>query len=149
MDATYEGTEDVDGIEAYKFHAVVSDVPYEVTDGVQGTYSTDKTIWIEPVTGSIVNQSYHQVRETDDGDNFITLDLAYTADEVADSVADAKSSRDKINLVRDTVPLVSLIIGIPALVIGLILTARGSSGGKRKDSSSASADSPSGVTASA
>jgi hypothetical protein len=147
--AEYEATEEIDGVEVYRFHQIITDVPIEVTDGVQGTYSTDKTIWIEPVTGSIVNQSYHQVRETDDGDNFITLDLAFTPEQVQTSTDDAKASRDKINLVRDTVPLVGLIIGIPALVIGLILTARGSSGGKRKDSSSASADSPSGVTASA
>ena len=72
---------------------------------MQGTYSTDKTIWIEPVTGSIVNQSYHQVRETDEGDNFITLDLAFTPEEVQESIDDAKASRDQINLVRNTIPL--------------------------------------------
>ncbi|MEO6512188.1 MAG: DUF3068 domain-containing protein [Nocardioides sp.] len=128
VDAEYEGTETVDGIEAYKFHAVISDTPIEVTDGVQGTYSKDTTIWIEPVTGSFVNLSYHMEQKTDDGANFITLDLAYTDDEVADSVSDAKSSRDKLNLIRDTVPLIGLIAGIPLLLIGLFLTARGNSG---------------------
>jgi hypothetical protein len=136
VDATYEGTEDVDGIEAYKFHAVVSDVPYEVTDGVQGTYSKDSSIWIEPVTGSFVNLSYHMEQTTDTGDNFITLDLAYTADEVADSVKDAKSSRDKLNLVRNTVPLIGFIVGIPLLVIGLVLTGRG---GKKKPATESAA----------
>ncbi len=131
VDAEYEGTEELDGIETYKFHAVITDAPYEVTDGVQGTYSNDKTIWIEPVTGSIVNQSYHMVQTTDEGDNFITLDLAFTEDEVKDSVDDAKSNRDKLNLVRDTVPLIGYIVGIPLLLAGLFLTARGgrSSGG--------------------
>jgi hypothetical protein len=136
VDATYEGTEDVDGIEAYKFHAVVSDVPYEVTDGVQGTYSKDSSIWIEPVTGSFVNLSYHMEQTTDTGDNFITLDLAYTDDEVADSVKDAKSSRDKLNLVRNTVPLIGFIVGIPLLVIGLVLTGRG---GKKKPATESAA----------
>jgi hypothetical protein len=136
VDATYEGTETVDGIDAYKFHAVVSDVPYEVTDGVQGTYSKDSSIWIEPVTGSFVNLSYHMEQTTDTGDNFITLDLAYTADEVADSVKDAKSSRDKLNLVRNTVPLIGFIVGIPLLVIGLVLTGRG---GKKKPATESAA----------
>ncbi len=136
VDATYEGTEDVDGIEAYKFHAVVSDVPYEVTDGVQGTYSKDSTIWIEPVTGSFVKLSYHMEQTTNTGDNFITLDLAYTEDEVADSVKDAKSSRDKLNLVRNTVPLIGFIVGIPLLVIGLVLTGRG---GKKKPATESAA----------
>jgi hypothetical protein len=123
VDAEYEGTETIEGIETYKFHAVISDVPYDVTEGVTGTYSKDTTIWIEPVTGSFVNLSYHMEQTTDTGDNFITLDLAYTEDEVKDSAADAKSSRDKINLVRDTVPLVGLIAGIPFLLVGLLLTA--------------------------
>ncbi len=136
VDATYEGTEDVDGIEAYKFHAVVSEVPYEVTDGVQGTYSKDSTIWIEPVTGSFVKLSYHMEQTTNTGDNFITLDLAYTEDEVADSVKDAKSSRDKLNLVRNTVPLIGFIVGIPLLVIGLVLTGRG---GKKKPATESAA----------
>ena len=137
VNAEYEGTEDVGGIEAYKFHAVVSDVPYEVTDGVQGTYSKDSLIWIEPVTGSFVKVSYHMEQTTDTGDNFITLDLAYTPDEVADSVKDAKSSRDKLNLVRNTVPLIGLIAGIPLLVIGLVLTGRG--GRSKKEPASGSA----------
>jgi hypothetical protein len=125
VEAEYEGTEEVDGVETYKFHAVVSDVPYEVTDGVQGTYSKDTTIWIEPVTGSFVNLSYHMEQVDDAGDNFITLDLAYTEDEVQDSVDDAKSSRDSLDLVRNTVPLIGFLVGIPILLVGLFLTARG------------------------
>jgi hypothetical protein len=140
VNAEYEGTEEVDGVETYKYHAVITDAPIEVTDGVQGTYSRDTSIWIEPVTGSFVNYSYHMVQTTDTGDNFITLDLAYTADEVADSAADAKDSRDKINLIRDTVPLIGLIAGIPLLVIGLVLTARGGRTGSRPGSSASTSD---------
>ena len=129
VNAEYDGTEDIDGVETYKFHAVLSDVPIEVTDGIQGTYSNDKTIWIEPVTGSIVNQSYHMEQVTDDGANFITLDLAFTEDEVQDSIDDAKSNRDKLNLVRNTVPLIGFIVGIPLLLVGTVLTMRGGRGG--------------------
>jgi hypothetical protein len=129
VDAKYEGTETIDGVETYKFHAVISDVPLELADGVQGTYSKDSTIWIEPVTGSFVKLSYHREQITDSGDNFITLDLAYTDDEVADSAADAKANRDKLNLVRNTVPLIGFIAGIPLLLVGMVLTARG--GGRR------------------
>ena len=46
VDATYDRTEDVDGLETYVFKVQVSDAPIEVTDGVQGTYSTDREIWI-------------------------------------------------------------------------------------------------------
>jgi hypothetical protein len=136
--AEYEGTETVEGIETYKFHAVIADVPYEVTDGVEGTYSKDTTIWIEPVTGSFVNLSYHMEQTTDEGDNFITLDLAYTEDEVKDSASDAKSSRDKLNLIRDTVPLIGFIVGLPLLIGGIFLTARGNR--KREDEPSETVD---------
>ena len=128
VNAEYEGTEEIDGIETYKFHMVITDAPIEVTDGVQGTYSNDRYIWIEPVTGSFIKVSYHQVRETDSGDNFITLDLAYTDEEVQESADDAKASRDKLNLVRNTVPLVGFVAGIPMLLVGLFLTARGGGG---------------------
>ncbi len=134
--AEFEAVEEIDGVEVYKFHQVVEDAPVELTDGVQGTYSTDKFIWIEPVTGSIVNQTYHQVRETDEGDNFIDLTLGFTAEEVQESIDDAKASRDSINLVRSTVPLIGLIVGIPALLVGLFLIARGGSG-KKKPAASA------------
>ena len=71
------------------------------------------------------------MRETDEGDNFLTLDLAFTDEEVQESIDDAKANRDQLNLVRNTVPLIGFIVGIPALLVGLFLTARGG-GGKRK-----------------
>lgn len=125
--AEFEDTEEIDGVETYRFHQVITDAPIEVTDGVQGTYSIDLDVWIEPVTGSIVNQSYHQVRETDEGDNFITLDLAFTDEEVQESIDDARDSRDQINLVRNTVPLIGFVVGIPVLLIGLFMIGRGGS----------------------
>jgi hypothetical protein len=128
IDAEFAGTEDIDGVETYKFNAVIADAPIVLTEGVDGTYSNDKTIWVEPVTGSIVNQVYHQERVTEDGDNFLTLDLAFTDEEVQASIDDARESRDQVGLVRDTVPLIGYIIGIPALLIGLVLIVRGGAG---------------------
>lgn len=125
--AEFDSVEEIDGVEVYKFHQVIEDAPIEVTDGVQGTYSTDKFIWVEPVTGSIVNQTYHQVRETDEGDNFIDLTLGFTAEEVQESIDDARENRDRLNMVRSTVPLIGFVVGIPALLVGLVLTARGGS----------------------
>jgi hypothetical protein len=129
--AEFDSVDKIDGVEVYKFHQVVEDAPIEVTDGVQGTYSTDKYIWVEPVTGSIVNQTYHQVRLTDTGENFIDLTLGFTPEEVQQSIDDAKKNKDSINLVRSTVPLVGFVVGIPALLIGLVLTVRGKSSKKK------------------
>lgn len=121
VDATYEGTEEVDGVEVYVYRTLVTDVPIEVTDGVQGTYSTDKTLWIEPTTGSIVNQFERQERLDDNGDPFLILDFGFTDEQVAENAEEAGSNAGSLNLIKDTVPLVGYLVGIPALLIGIAL----------------------------
>lgn len=122
VDATFEGTEEVDGVEVYVYKTLVTDVPIEVTDGVQGTYSTDKTLWIEPTTGSIVNQFERQERLDDEGNPFLILDFGFTDEQVADNAEEAGSNASSLKLVKDTVPLVGYVVGIPALLIGIALT---------------------------
>lgn len=121
VEATYEGTETVDGVEVYVYRTLVTDVPIEVTDGVQGTYSTDKTLWIEPTTGSIVNQFETQERLDDDGNTFLALDFGFTDEQVADNAEEAGSNASSLKLVTGTVPLIGWIVGIPALLIGIAL----------------------------
>jgi len=121
VDAVYDRTEALEGVETYVYSINVSDVPIEVSDGVQGTYSDEKEIWIEPTTGSIVNQVEHQERIDDEGNPFIILDLAFTEDQVVSSVESADSSAGSLNLIGNTVPLIGFIVGIPALLIGLSL----------------------------
>lgn len=121
VDATYDRTETVDGVETYVYKTVVTDVPIEVTDDVQGTYSTDKEIWIEPTTGSIVNQFEHQERLDDEGNPFLILDFGFTEEQVADNADEAGSNASSLDLVTGTVPLVGYLVGIPALLIGIAL----------------------------
>ncbi|UUZ58854.1 DUF3068 domain-containing protein [Nocardioides sp. B-3] len=49
--AAYDSTEDLDGLETYKFHILLDETPAEIIEGVRGTYSRDKYIWVEPRTG--------------------------------------------------------------------------------------------------
>lgn len=121
VDATYEGTEQVDGVEVYVYKTVVTDVPIEITDGVQGTYSTDKEIWIEPTTGSIVNQFESQERLDDEGNPFLLLDFGFTDDQVASNADEAGSNASSLKMIKNTVPLVGYLVGIPALLIGIAL----------------------------
>lgn len=121
VDATYEGTETVDGVEVYVYKTLVTDVPIEITDGVQGTYSTDKTLWIEPTTGSIVNQFEQQERLDEDGNTFLSLDFGFTDEQVADNAKESGDNAASLKLIKDTVPLIGYIIGIPALLIGIAL----------------------------
>ncbi len=121
VDATYDRTETVDGLETYVYKIIVSDVPMEVTDGVEGTYSTDREIWIDPTTGAIVNQFEHQERLDDEGNPFLILDYGFTEEQVASNAEDSKSNASSLNLVTKTVPLIGWIVGIPALLIGIAL----------------------------
>nr|WP_279303183.1 DUF3068 domain-containing protein [Nocardioides currus] len=119
--AAYDGTETLDGLETYKYHVVLDTTPAEVIDGVQGTYSQDKTIWIEPRTGAIVNQSQHEVRALDTGDTILDLNLAFTEEQVADNIESSKDNKSQLDLVTGTLPLVGFIGGAIALLAGAFL----------------------------
>ena len=121
VDATYDRTETVDGLEVYVYKIVVDDAPIEVTDGVQGTYSTDREIWIDPTTGAIVNQFEQQQRLDDEGNVFLALDYGFTDEQVADNAETAKTNSSSLKLISSTVPLIGWVVGIPALLIGIAL----------------------------
>ncbi|UFN44863.1 DUF3068 domain-containing protein [Nocardioides okcheonensis] len=121
VDAVYDRTEDVDGLETYVYAIDVSDAPIELSDGVQGTYSVQREIWIDPTTGAIINQSEQQQRIDSDGNPFLILDYGFTEDQIAGNADDAKSNASALDLVTKTVPLIGWIVGIPALLIGIAL----------------------------
>lgn len=119
--AAYDGTEDIDGLETYKFHVQLDATPAEVIEGVQGTYSQDKYIWIEPTTGAIINQTQDEVRALESGDTILDLSLAFTEDQVAENVQSAKDNKGQIDLLTGTLPLIGFIGGILALLVGAFL----------------------------
>lgn len=125
VDAVYESTETIDGLETYKYNVSVEEQPAEVVDGVQGVYTQDKDLWIDPVTGSIIRQAQQEVRTLEDGSVLLDLDLAFTDEQVADNVDSAKDSGGQIELVTRTVPLIGFIGGAIALLVGAFLVFSG------------------------
>lgn len=125
VDAEFDRVDEVEGLEVYVYSVSISDAPIEIVEGVPGTYDDDKEIWIEPLTGSIIHQIDSQARYDEDGEPVLALELEFTEEQVAANVADAKESRDSLNLVRETVPAVGLGAGIPLALIGLALTVFG------------------------
>lgn len=119
--AAYDSTETLDGLETYKYHISLDEVPAEIIDGVQGTYSQDKYIWVEPRTGAIVNQTQDETRTLEDGSVVLDLQLAFTEDQVATGISDAKDNKASIDLVTGTLPLVGFIGGIIALLAGAFI----------------------------
>ena len=71
VDAEYDGTETIDGLETYRYHVLIEEESAEVVTDVDGVYSQDKYIWIDPVTGAIINQTQHEVRELTDGSTLL------------------------------------------------------------------------------
>jgi hypothetical protein len=133
VDAVYESTETIDGLETYKYNVSVDEQAAEVVDGVQGVYTQDKDLWIDPVTGSIIRQAQQEVRALEDGSVLLDLDLAFTDEQVADNVESAKDSGGQIELVTRTVPLIGFIGGAIALLAGAFLVFAG----RRKDENAA------------
>jgi len=122
VDAVFQSTEDIDGLETYKFLVKVDNGDIEITDGVLGKYSTEKTIWVDPTTGSIVDQSESQTRvQADNNQTILQLDFSFTDATVAANVEDAKANASKLNLLTKTVPLLAGLIGLLALIGGLVL----------------------------
>ena len=122
VDAEYDGTETIDGLETYRYHVLVEDAAAEVVDGV---YSQDKYIWIDPVTGAIINQTQHEVRELTDGSTLLDMQLDFTEDQVSANAEDAKDNGGLLTLLTKTVPLIGLIGGVLALLVGAFLVFAG------------------------
>jgi hypothetical protein len=122
--AQYEGTRDIDGLETYEFRYVIDHRSAEIADGVQGQYSMEKTMWIEPRTGQIIDQEQHDVRSAD-GTTLLDVNLSFTDGQVATNVSDAKSNIESLDLLTKTLPIVGLVGGVLCVVAGLALLLTG------------------------
>jgi hypothetical protein len=125
VDAKYVGTKDIDGLETYKFTVDVADAPIEIAAGVPGLYSSTKTIFIDPRTGAIIKQNEQQKRVTDDGSPVLDLDFGMTDGQVASNVADTKDNIKSLDLVSTTIPIAGLIVGLIALIAGILVQGSG------------------------
>jgi hypothetical protein len=138
----YEGTGTIEGVDVYKFeHSVeptkigVQEIPLNLL-GLEGTenvtadsmYSVTRTLWVEPQTGVILKRS-EQVLNTLDYDGLPRLTLTDVDTQYDDKTV--KANADKygaqglmLGLVRTTVPLASVLIGLFLLFLGMTLGRR-------------------------
>jgi hypothetical protein len=124
VDATFQGAEDVDGLPTYKFQVLLTDEPAEISEGISGTYSEDKMMWVDQGTGSIIDQTEKQVRKLDSGTPVLDLDLSLSDETVAANVKDAKANNSQLSLVASA-PLVLGILGLLAAAGGAFLAFAG------------------------
>jgi len=121
VDATFQGEEEIDGLATYKFNVKLVDEPAEISNGISGLYSDDKTMWVDQGTGSIIDQNDKQTRKLDDGTTVLDLELSFTDETIAANVKAAKDNNAQLDLVG-TAPVVLGILGLLALVGGLLLS---------------------------
>ncbi|WP_028638533.1 DUF3068 domain-containing protein [Nocardioides sp. URHA0032] len=119
VDATYEGTEKIDGLETYVYRAVANADGVDVVADLPGSYASSTEYYIEPRTGAIINQVIHQQRVADGVGTVLDLDLAFTAGQVQTNVDDARDNLSLLTLIESTVPVVGLAVGIPLVLVGL------------------------------
>ncbi|WP_028643367.1 DUF3068 domain-containing protein [Nocardioides sp. URHA0020] len=121
VDATYEGTEKIDGLETYRYRTDASADGVEVITGTTGSYLQTTDYNIEPRTGAIIKQVVHQERVADGVGKILDLDLGFTDDQVQTNVDDAGSNISSLRLIETVVPVVGYAAGVAALVLGFLL----------------------------
>ncbi len=125
-DAVYDGTEEIGGVDTYRYKINIDKAPIEVAEGVDGTYTNEVIIWVEPQTGAIQNQSQDQQRYLADGTQVLNLQAQFTPEQIKQSAEDTKGSKRLLTLITTTVPWVGFIGGGLCLlaVLALFITGR-------------------------
>ncbi len=121
VDAVYDRTEDVKGMETYVYKVTITDAKTDVVEGVPGTYDDVKEIYVDPRTGGIVNQTEDQQRYLEDGSKILDLQLAFTDEEQQGKVDEVNDKYKQVDLVLNVLPIVGYAVGIPVFLIGLAL----------------------------
>ena len=130
VDADYIGEEEIDGLKVYVYEYAANVGPVTIVGDIIGTYFGKYTFYVEPKTGSIINQTIHQERLAAGVESVLDLDLKFTDDQIQTNVDDANDALSMLNMMEVIVPIVGFVLGIPALIIGVLLMLRG----RRKES---------------
>lgn len=145
VDAEYQGEDEIDGMTVYKYQYTANVGPVPLVADINGTYFATYTFYIEPKTGTIINQEVHQERIAGGVETILELDLAFTDDQVQKNVDDTNDSLSQLNLLEKTVPIVGFAVGIPLILIGIALLVLGRRKGKATPPAEAQTKEPAGV----
>jgi hypothetical protein len=134
--AVYQGEAKIDGLNTYIYQCDIPAQPYQVLDTFPGTLTDSRTVWVEPQTGAIIKGSEHIV-QTISASGQVALDTTLTFDSPSVK-AQADYATSKINalkVARIWAPLGAGVIGLLALIAGILLARRGDSseGSRRVD----------------
>ncbi|NUR82690.1 MAG: DUF3068 domain-containing protein [Nonomuraea sp.] len=143
FDAKFVGEDTINGLAVYKFEQTVPETKTQTLNvpaslfgmGESGDVALDRvysgtvTYWIEPTTGAPVRQEQarNEVLKSSDGverSKAFVATAKMTDDTIKGLVDSASSGKSQINLIRVTIPLILLIVGLIPLVIGGLVVFR-------------------------
>jgi hypothetical protein len=127
--AEFLGEEGVQGLNTYKYEQKIPATAVGKQGDADVMYQNDTFFWVEPLTGQVVNGysvAKQWLKNADGTDGLVLLDgkIGFTPQEVTDSVNQAKTNSSKLNMVSNVLPIASLILGVLALVGGILLLRR-------------------------
>jgi hypothetical protein len=126
-DARFIGTDKLKGMKMYKYEAVIDKMDLPIGPNIPGSYADTRTVWVEPVTGVIVQGTEVQKRWLADGSPAFDTTLTFNPASVDYQAKQASDGRAKIKQLTVIFPLISLLVGLAALA-GAFLLYRGTSG---------------------
>lgn len=145
---SFVGETEVDGVELYQFSGSVPELrraqqgvpgrlvgaPDTASVFVEEYYTNDRTILVEPRTGSIVGSTSSSTRvwrPSEFGNNDVGQETTIfsaqveTTDETVDQLlSEARDAKSRLDLLGRTLPIVLGLLGLLALVGGLLLLGR-------------------------
>ena len=92
VDAEYQGESEIDRLDVYKYEYNADVDNVLLVGDITGRYLATYTFYVEPKTGSIINQVVHQERIAAGNDTILVLDLAFTDEQMQTNVDDANEA---------------------------------------------------------
>jgi hypothetical protein len=126
LPAIYKGTKNILGIDTYVYEIKAVDEPIEIADGINGTYNDLTTIYVEPKTGAIQQQTDSMQQYLDDGTQVVDLNIGFTEAQQKAFADDAKTNMQMLSMMTLWMPIVGFVGGALCVLAGLalLLTAR-------------------------
>jgi hypothetical protein len=136
--AVYSGTEEIDGLEVYKFVQTIPETRLDGTRELPGKvfgltdpsveastfYAMTRTLYIDPATGAPINRVENRTQEFEYNGTRVTAftgTVQYTPEQIKDSVDTAKGKGLVLNGMQMLFPLLALLLGVLAVVGGVLL----------------------------
>lgn len=126
-EAKYLRTESISGRACYVYEATETGLDVEVAAGIPGKYDDTRTVWVDPLTGTIIKGVEHQVRTLGDGSPALDTTLTFDPKSIREQAGKATDGHNQIALLTVWLPLIAIVVAL-ALLVGAFLIGRSRGG---------------------